>query len=564
MSQGECPANWEGFKSQYGTNYYTFDDTNNIPWIHGKEDDGKKDFNMKGNGVRGTDPKEKTVWLQLDSITNRIASSDESNRLDYARYETDCDLSMKSGKMTTANSYMIHSKGTYKIPLVYGNAIKDGETNRAAFTCDRTGSDILKNFLRHDDQPITEPWIKDNEHVGPDGKRTKIIPDHATIERFQSVNGFSTDPEKSGEINFDNLTIDEEKKYLKFEFHKKGKNLYPCNALISVRDKDENVLWAWHIWVTTQKPDDRTFSLGDNTVSCIPMGQLLGDKMTFEGRVTYVKIQQRNHNNKETGAVIIKYTQEGCAALDFPESLYYQHGRPIPVSCYLYRKDVNEEGEPRVHGVHKNFLAANFFTGSEITGREIETNPSSIGKVISTPRMLFINNSLVYDKVYINLWNNGTPDHPVKTVYDPCPPGWMILPTGAAWSARFSGTNTEFVNNRSLDASWENNFGFKFNDGFITRGTVMTYNKYELTHNPRYTSFWTSEIFWTSDVMTAPNNGQGGVVQFKFLKDEMQDLYAKPRYKQEYTNNSDGMEGGAGTRFFKPIYLLSILPARER
>jgi len=35
--------------------------------------------------------------------------------------------------MTTANCYLVHEAGAYKIPLVYGNAIKNGQDNRVAY-----------------------------------------------------------------------------------------------------------------------------------------------------------------------------------------------------------------------------------------------------------------------------------------------------------------------------------------------------------------------------------------------------------------------------------------------
>ena len=46
----------------------------------------------------------------------------------------DCAGNARANGMSTANCYMVHKAGKYKLPLVYGNAIKAGATNAAAYT----------------------------------------------------------------------------------------------------------------------------------------------------------------------------------------------------------------------------------------------------------------------------------------------------------------------------------------------------------------------------------------------------------------------------------------------
>lgn len=72
----------------------------------------------------------------------------------------------------TANSYLISAPGHYMIPLVYGNAIKNGQTNSSAYISNapvtplKFGSPakwtdvVLHHFVDHNSQKITDPWIE--------------------------------------------------------------------------------------------------------------------------------------------------------------------------------------------------------------------------------------------------------------------------------------------------------------------------------------------------------------------------------------------------------------------
>ena len=48
-----------------------------------------------------------------------------------------------SVQRSTANSYIISAPGFYSIPLVYGNAIKDGNDNPASYQTTNSGKYIL-------------------------------------------------------------------------------------------------------------------------------------------------------------------------------------------------------------------------------------------------------------------------------------------------------------------------------------------------------------------------------------------------------------------------------------
>ena len=57
----------------------------------------------------------------------------------------------------TANCYMVHTAGKYRLPLVYGNAIKNGEANTAAYT-GTFNYKCTQTFPNHEGNAINAPW----------------------------------------------------------------------------------------------------------------------------------------------------------------------------------------------------------------------------------------------------------------------------------------------------------------------------------------------------------------------------------------------------------------------
>ena len=71
------------------------------------------------------------------------------------------DLSTKGGTepMNTANCYVVNARAPYTLPLVYGNAAKNGGIHSAAYTSAVSGNYIITNFVNHLDARITDPYI---------------------------------------------------------------------------------------------------------------------------------------------------------------------------------------------------------------------------------------------------------------------------------------------------------------------------------------------------------------------------------------------------------------------
>ena len=150
----------------------------------------------------------------------------------------------------TANCYMVHTAGDYKLPLVYGNAIKDGADNTTAYKPGgTTGDTYCANFVNHNGEAITAPWIKDNG---------------ITVESAELLWQDAEDLVTAVDISGDYLTLTVGKDATGQE----------GNAVVAAKDADGNIVWSWHIWVTKQTfaaTDLTTVTTGSHNYTVTPV-----------------------------------------------------------------------------------------------------------------------------------------------------------------------------------------------------------------------------------------------------------------------------------------------------
>lgn len=132
-----------------------------------------------------------------------------------------------NGQMNTANCYVVTHPGYYKIPLVYGNAIKNGATNSIAYGVDENGNRKSNTFVDHSGTVIDNPYIT-----------SKYTANSASLVWQDAQNLVS------------NIALSSDKKYIQFEITKE--NIEQGNAVIAVKDGSGNIMWSWHIWVTNK------------------------------------------------------------------------------------------------------------------------------------------------------------------------------------------------------------------------------------------------------------------------------------------------------------------------
>ena len=319
------------------------------------------------------------------------------------------DLSTNGGSssMTTANCYMVHAPGYYKLPLVYGNAIKNGSANTTAYK-PGTVSNGVANFINHAGTAISGPWITKSGSGVNAGMNITV---NGAQLIWQDVNGLTSSYAIDGD-------------YLKFQVP--AGSIAEGNAVIAVKS-GSTIVWSWHIWVTPETFSNLTTISGSHTYSVTPvnLGWVNSGSITksgYEGRSCTVKITQTG-GDSETFTVTQKESISVTSSKD-GNSPYYQWGRKDP-----FVPSVNVSGAAQTD---KTVYVGN---GVDAAGyKYTASTTSTIGTNIQNPWVHYYNSS-TYGPVsttYYNMWdakNSSTGNITTatkKTIYDPCPPGFCV------------------------------------------------------------------------------------------------------------------------------------------
>ena len=390
-----------------------------------------------------TDKRYTATASENNTYTNKVWKGSRTIVLGNNTSDTAIDLSLRDVKgnaisRSTANCYVVNSPGWYKIPLVYGNAIKNGQTNTIAYSNNNNATYALKNFVRHDGQPITNPWIKDN---GITVTSAEMLWQDQQYLISLSVDSSPNPPF----ISSDYLYF-----YVNEGYIKQG------NAVLAAKDASGTIVWSWHIWVL----DDLTYldtvsvTSPNSVVNPVKIAKVnLGWYDAMQVTVPRsVKVKVTQAGSGLTGEFVVFQMQQ----MPHGGNTYYQWGR----------KDPSLGATDNLEASHAQFAvsADNYFTVKPM-------QRVSIGESIKHPNHFYPNyeayhtencticsDGLYYygwcSSRYDNLWNaNGKYDQDiavVKTVYDPCPYGFKV-PNMEAFSAFYG----------SYPAS-EWNFGIKF------------------------------------------------------------------------------------------------------
>jgi len=351
--------------------------------------------------------------LAFTITPNATSTAACANTLSSASPVSDYDLSLhdvsgNSVSRTTANCYIIHSTGTYKLPLVYGNAFKNGNDNTPAYkpSAHDSGDKYLTPFVNSSNVGINSPWIKDNS------------------ETPASCGLIWQDAYNNGVVMISAVSISGD--YLTFTVPTGA----PCgNAIVATYDSGGNILWTWHIWgINTDiyNTDALTnITSGNYTYNVAPVnlgwtGEMRRD--VYSERSCVVKLIPTTTGATQTFEV----EQPACVAY-VPTSTgycpYYQWGR--------------KDAEPPSTGASGATHTLYDTSGSTVTGITHSSSAVNIATTIRNPTIHYYNSSNYgpYSTNQYNLWdaneNNITNDgnyggNTVKTIYDPCPPGFCV------------------------------------------------------------------------------------------------------------------------------------------
>lgn len=405
------------------------------------------------------------------------------------------------GIINTANCYMIDAPGWYSLPLIYGNAIENGRDNKDAYICSYSDADFLDNFKNHLNNNITCPYITD--HIS-DEEYGKLKETSAQIVWQDEQNLVS----KVKYISDYYHTTYKKRDIGGIKFYIAPENIKQGNTVIAIKDSEGNVMWSWHIWVTNfdfQKTITVTTNIyGDRgryyELMPVNLGWCSGhdDKVRiFDEHKWKVKIESGSLS--ETVEVV----KSSHVAFTRGNNLYYQWGRKDP----FWGTNVRWGNKDRWDG-QGNSLQGNpsrFFQDSDNTPPEEGTiidegqrknTREYLNELIKHPDIWHNpprnkvpgeqNEFSTNNQTYSNLWGwvGDSPDASAKnkTVYDPCPIGYLV-PNYNAFSGfavkRWNDPNTKNYYDLYCYASNIGIYGYDVNKKRIEPSGNQTDNLYE-------------------------------------------------------------------------------------
>ena len=347
------------------------------------------------------------------------------------------DVNGVSTSKNTANCYVISAQGYYKLPLVYGNGIKDGQANTKAYNPGVTGTRILSCFLDHRGEGITSPYITTSNGGKYSATGAKVV--------WADTDGLVVEPKISNG-------------YLTFRVPNTFQN---GNAVVAVLGDGNQILWSWHLWFAPAFVLDPITVKNKQGVSYTFPFENIGFKYTdYSGpakqqRSVIVKVEQEVKNKGVKATATFTITQNGAGADRSGISMLYQFGRKDPFP-----------GTDKAMSVGSIRMAPN----------TIKTDVN-ICKTILNPDLFYANNPITdWDNnfSYGNMWSATNTTYGindakvVKTVYDPSPVGFVVPASNAYSGFTTTGVMASDVNSFNLmdnNKTWKNGWHFKAEKG---------------------------------------------------------------------------------------------------
>ena len=412
------PVPWTATNTSYSeTNYMTGSDEENVAY-----DKIVRSFVYSGGA--STDANTNTYQIEVygtkmhtnyDNDEHTLRSNPSRGSAEEYYDLSTHDLNGNEINETTANCYVVNAAGYYKLPLVYGNARKNGTNNSEAY------ADAA--FVDYKNNRISDPNI--------------LGADDATLVW------------SDGFFMFKDIKLSVDKKYLTFRID--PDYLQQANAVLAVRDADDKIMWSWHIWVTERDIYDtrtiRDFFDRNNTfelMSC-NLGWVDGKNVYYNARDLTYEFTQEGSGKTAT----MEVSQEG-EMFDYKDvgSTYYQWGRKDPLVA-MRNWDHVGFNDYRLHE-----------TGRQDYGYEIKAERVTIGESIQHPNRYYVRGATNEAANWCSnnipsLWNTGGYDttqdnaqnivYSKKTIYDPSPRGFKV-PVPRAFAVFVNGSNGDGSN----------------------------------------------------------------------------------------------------------------------
>jgi conserved domain protein len=371
-----------------------------------------------GNG--GTAAETGTATLKISGMEDMLAKRNkglsEAEALGTSSTPYDLSIHDRNGNVvnrSTANCYVISAPGYYRIPLVYGNAIENGNVNPSSYKTSNTGTYILSNFKDHLGNDIDNPWIEKTNggaNTGVDGAKI-VWADEANLVHLATGSAA--------------ISHDAGNAYLNFEV--KAADIKSGNAVVAVT-KGGTVVWSWHLWFAPKSALNTIEVTNHQGVKYNFTAENLGWKPASWTRTSYdkprivkLKVEQTIANGGTSQSAVINITQNPNDIRQGTNT-FYEFGR----------KDAFPGTD-------------NLAPGSTFYGAG---NQMSIINGIQNPQAFYNSpwgqSTSWYSAPpagysYVNTWSTDntiggwTDNTVIKTIYDPCPVGFK-MPASNAFS----------------------------------------------------------------------------------------------------------------------------------
>ena len=452
-------------------------------------------FTESGAGGTSVASYTATVTPQVNSAINPHTVA-----LQNAPQVTNYDLSTHDyqgnpAPTRTANCYIVGAPGTYRLPLVYGNAVDYVKVpgtgnNTSAYTSTASGGNVLNPFINHLGNGITDPYIYNN---------TNCTPHNCTLV-WQDEQNLVTNVALSSDGHFLEFTVNQS-------------TIRQGNAVVAVRNASNTVLWSWHIWVTDYKPGttgttpDKTIINHQNRpykIMVFNLGWCDGKEETYAERTVQVRFKQKptaGYTPAATKTFTVK--QKAHTITELGNNTYYQWGRKDPFVGAL-------EG---IGGSSSSINKTWYDAGGNVRTNQLppissfSTGNACIKSGITRPNTFCTSYQMDYR--YYNLWsaNNNTisaNDNPVvKTIYDPCPAGYTMPPSNVYTGFTTTGSNTSTSSQFNVQVPWNKGWNFYCNSSktetvfFPASGYRSSYSAVPYSVGS-YAYYWTAGPYYTN------------------------------------------------------------------
>lgn len=422
------------------------------------------------------------VWIDLGNDTPEKAI-DLSN-YDFMTQQAYPGRTMQgassSAPYETANCYVVSGPGWYKIPMVYGNAFQRGNINEKAYNPNQSDYLLVDRFLAVTpngyERPISAPWItKPSSEEGNDLCESWWTGGGARYPHllWEDVKNMVYVPRFDTDGNADNpkgqkvrLTDPSEERnswceddYLYFKVDNLA-NRAGGNAVIALCSNTGIPVWSWHIWaipkkmLTSQKVrywlDPKYQAVGsvpanDNTPTRLASNEMLDINVGYVAGKPDRYCQFRFVQDKTGETRTIHLVQRGDAKT--ASAVHYQWGRKDPMYSVsgdesagfaktIYLEDGSTDSSANLPV--RTYTESGYSEDDRYDSVYDDWSHLTVlmpHKLFSIPRSGGFTWS---GKRYDNLWDGNVisamesaNDHwdgfyVLKTVYDPCPPGFKV------------------------------------------------------------------------------------------------------------------------------------------